>query len=127
MILEVAILYVKSGEEKDFEAAFFEAKKIIGASKGYIEHQLQKCIETKGKYIIVSVVDNGVGISKENLDNLFRIDIQHSTLGTNSEKGTGLGLFLVKEFVAKQKGELKIESDVGKGSSFSFTVPRWNV
>ncbi len=83
--------------------------------------------ETKGKYIIVSVVDNGVGISKENLDNLFRIDIQHSTLGTNSEKGTGLGLFLVKEFVAKQKGELKIESDVGKGSSFSFTVPRWNV
>jgi len=83
--------------------------------------------EVKGKYIVVSVADNGVGISAENLENLFRIDIQHSTLGTNSEKGTGLGLFLVKEFVMKQKGELRIESEEGKGSTFSFTVPRWNV
>lgn len=53
MVLEVAILNVKGGEEKDFEAAFFEAKKIISTSKGYIRHQLQKCIETKGKYILL--------------------------------------------------------------------------
>ena len=53
MILEVAILYVKSDEEKNFELAFSKAKKIISSSKGYIEHQLQKCIETKGKYILL--------------------------------------------------------------------------
>ena len=82
--------------------------------------------EVEEKQVVVSVADNGVGISAENLENLFRIDILHSTLGTNSEKGTGLGLFLVKEFVVKQKGELRIESEVNKGSRFTFTVPRWN-
>lgn len=58
MVLEVAILNVKSGKEKDFESAFFEAKEIISASKGYIEHQLQKCIETKGKYILLVKWEN---------------------------------------------------------------------
>jgi signal transduction histidine kinase/ligand-binding sensor domain-containing protein len=73
----------------------------------------------------VSVIDNGIGIKKEFLANMFRIDIQHSTTGTNDEKGTGLGLFLVKEFVNKQQGTLAIESKVGKGSTFSFTIPIW--
>jgi len=82
--------------------------------------------EISNNQIIVSVIDTGVGISKEKLENLFRIDIQHSTLGTNDEKGTGLGLFLVKEFVTKQEGTLAIESEVGKGSTFSFTVPIWH-
>lgn len=77
-------------------------------------------------YIEVSVIDNGVGITKDKLDNLFRIDVQHSTPGTNHEKGTGLGLILVKEFVIKQQGTLKIESTIGKGSIFSFTIPLWN-
>ena len=58
MVLEVAILNVKSGKEKDFESAFFEATEIISASKGYIEHQLQKCIETKGKYILLVKWEN---------------------------------------------------------------------
>ncbi len=53
MILEVAILYVKSDEEKNFELAFSKAKTIISSSKGYIEHQLQKSIEIKGKYILL--------------------------------------------------------------------------
>jgi len=76
-------------------------------------------------YIEVSVIDNGIGIAKDKLDNLYRIDIQQSTPGTNKEKGTGLGLILVKEFVMKQQGTLKIESTVGEGSIFSFTIPRW--
>lgn len=78
-----------------------------------------------GDNVIVSIIDNGVGISKDRLENLFRIDTEHSTLGTNNEVGTGLGLLLVKEFVSKQFGTLKIESEVGKGSNFSFTVPLW--
>jgi heme-degrading monooxygenase HmoA len=58
MILEVAILNVKKGEETDFESAFFKAKGIISSSKGYIEHQLQKCIENKGKYILLVKWEN---------------------------------------------------------------------
>lgn len=75
--------------------------------------------------VAVSVIDNGVGIAKDKLENLFRIDVQHSTPGTNNEKGTGLGLVLVKEFVSKQQGTLSIESTLGKGSTFSFTIPVW--
>jgi PAS domain S-box-containing protein len=71
----------------------------------------------------VSVKDNGVGISLENMNNLFRLDINHTTLGTNKEKGTGLGLLLCKEFVEKHNGKLLIESKVGKGSTFSFNIP----
>jgi signal transduction histidine kinase/ligand-binding sensor domain-containing protein len=82
--------------------------------------------ETKNKEIVVSVIDNGVGISKERLNNLFNIGINQSTEGTNNEKGTGLGLILVKEFVNKQGGTLNIESEVGKGSAFSFTIPLWS-
>ena len=68
MILEVAILNVKSGEEDKFEAAFSKAKEIISGSKGYIEHQLKKCIETKGKYILLvsweTVEDHTEGFRK---------------------------------------------------------------
>ena len=62
--------------------------------------------ETKDGNVIVSIIDTGVGISKDKLNNLFRIDMQHSTSGTNDQKGTGLGLLLVKEFVTKQLGNL---------------------
>lgn len=71
----------------------------------------------------ITVKDNGVGISPENLEKLFRLDSNHSTLGTNGEKGTGLGLILCKEFVEKHQGKIWIESEFGKGSSFKFTLP----
>jgi len=53
MILEVAILDVKPGLDKDFEMAFAQAKNIISSIKGYISHQLQKCIEKEGRYILL--------------------------------------------------------------------------
>ena len=53
MILEVAILDVKSGKEADFEIAFKEAEAIISAMNGYISHQLQKCIEKENRYILL--------------------------------------------------------------------------
>jgi len=64
-----------------------------------------------------------VGISAENIQKIFRIDSSHSTLGTNGEKGTGLGLILCKEFVEKHGGKIRVESVVGKGSQFVFTLP----
>jgi PAS domain S-box-containing protein len=72
----------------------------------------------------VFVEDNGVGISPENLEKLFRIDTNYTTKGTEEEGGTGLGLILCKEFVEKNGGELKVDSVLESGSTFSFTVNR---
>jgi PAS domain S-box-containing protein len=73
--------------------------------------------------IMVSVSDNGVGISKTNIEKLFRIDQKYTTSGTNREQGTGLGLLLCKEFIEKHGGHIRVESLEGIGSTFSFTLP----
>jgi PAS domain S-box-containing protein len=74
-------------------------------------------------HIEVKVSDNGVGISEAKQDTIFRIDTKSSTPGTDMESGTGLGLILCKEFVEKNGGKIRVESTVGKGSSFIFTLP----
>lgn len=76
-----------------------------------------------GNEMEVTVADTGVGISKENQAKLFRIDVNHSTEGTNEEKGTGLGLILCKEFVEKNGGKIWVESEEGAGAQFKFTLP----
>ncbi|ODG98704.1 antibiotic biosynthesis monooxygenase [Nostoc sp. KVJ20] len=53
MILEAVILNVKSGLEPDFEAAFKKASKIISSMDGYLSHELHKCIEVQGKYLLL--------------------------------------------------------------------------
>lgn len=77
------------------------------------------------KFVEISVSDNGIGISAENRNKLFKIDAFHSTPGTNEEKGTGLGLMLCKEFVELHGGNMFIQSEPGKGSRFSFTLPHY--
>ena len=73
--------------------------------------------------LTVSVSDNGIGIPKERIEQLFRIDENYSTSGTLNEKGTGLGLILCKEFIEKHGGKIWVESEEGKGSIFYFTLP----
>jgi len=77
----------------------------------------------KGDFCEISVNDNGVGISEQDIQKIFRIDSNHTTLGTNGEKGTGLGLILCKEFIEKHQGKIDVKSTVGKGSQFTFTLP----
>jgi signal transduction histidine kinase len=77
----------------------------------------------KQNEIIFSVSDNGVGISKNSIKKLFRIDQSYSTTGTNEETGTGLGLILCKEFVEKNNGKIWVDSVEKKGSTFYFTLP----
>ncbi len=72
---------------------------------------------------MVTVSDNGIGISKSSMEKLFRIDESYSTPGTRNEKGTGLGLILCKEFIEKHGGKIWVESEVMKGSTFYFTLP----
>jgi len=73
--------------------------------------------------VIISVSDNGIGIPPENLTKLFDISEVITTTGTAKETGTGLGLLLCKEFVEKHGGKIWVESEVGKGSDFKFTLP----
>jgi ligand-binding sensor domain-containing protein/signal transduction histidine kinase len=80
-------------------------------------------IDQKEDFCEITVKDSGVGISEEDIQKIFRIDSNHSTLGTNGEKGTGLGLILCKEFVEKHNGKIWVESIVGQGSQFIFTLP----
>jgi PAS domain S-box-containing protein len=72
---------------------------------------------------VVSVQDTGIGIPDRMIGRLFCIDQSYSTAGTNNEQGTGLGLILCKEFVEKHGGTIWVDSEVDKGSTFSFTLP----
>ncbi|MCX6303606.1 MAG: hybrid sensor histidine kinase/response regulator [Bacteroidetes bacterium] len=71
----------------------------------------------------ISVTDNGIGITRENINKLFCIDCNVASRGTEGEEGTGLGLILCKEFIDKNAGEIRIESEVGAGSTFTITIP----
>ncbi|WP_209330387.1 tetratricopeptide repeat-containing sensor histidine kinase [Lunatimonas salinarum] len=71
-----------------------------------------------------SVQDTGIGMDSDTLERLFKPDFQSKRYGTAGEKGTGLGLILVKDFVEKNNGELTIKSKQGVGSTFSFTLPK---
>jgi len=78
-----------------------------------------------GDFIEVKVKDTGVGMNDADKAKLFRIDIHHTTAGTNDERGTGLGLVLCNELISKNKGKMWVESTLGQGSSFYFTLPKF--
>lgn len=78
--------------------------------------------ERNGRQIIC-IQDNGVGISKENLAKLFDQHLHPSTKGTGNEKGTGLGLMLCKDFMERNQGSIRVESEKGKGTSFYIELP----
>lgn len=80
--------------------------------------------EDKGTFWNICVQDDGVGMKPEVLKMLFDKTSPYSTRGTANEKGTGLGLILCKEFVEKNGGTISVKSEEGKGSTFSFTVPK---
>ncbi|GMQ29804.1 sensor histidine kinase [Algoriphagus confluentis] len=78
--------------------------------------------QVEENWATVCVQDYGVGISKENLEKL-NSGVSFTTRGQNNESGTGLGMILVKEYIMKNKGELKIQSQKGQGSKFCFSLP----
>ena len=79
--------------------------------------------QMKGDQVEISVSDNGVGMTKESIEKLFRIETSFTTRGTENEKGTGLGLLLCKEFVEKHGGEIWLTSVLGQGSKFIISIP----
>ena len=83
------------------------------------------CIEAREmrSHIEVMVQDTGTGISKEGLQRLME-ENYYTTKGTVGEAGTGLGLMLCKEFLSRNGGRMHVESEPGKGSTFTFTLPK---
>jgi len=78
----------------------------------------------KDGFVEVCVQDTGIGIELEKSSELFNFNTIFSTNGTDGEKGTGLGLPLCKEFVEKNGGKIWVESEIGKGSKFTFTLTK---
>ncbi len=76
--------------------------------------------------IKISVKDDGVGISLEKQEKLFQINSNNSSEGTENENGTGLGLILCREFTEKHGGKICVKSETGKGSVFTFSIPKIN-
>ncbi|MFC2152388.1 sensor histidine kinase [Bacteroidota bacterium] len=74
----------------------------------------------------IRVRDTGIGIDPKNIQKLFKLDESYSTEGTEDEMGTGLGLILCHEFIEKHRGKIWVESKIGFGSKFIFTLPIQN-
>ena len=86
--------------------------------------QIESVFSKTGVGLIeVSVADNGVGISPENMAKLFQAETRHTTLGTAKEQGAGLGLIICKALVETQYGQIRLESEVNKGTTVRFTLP----
>lgn len=78
----------------------------------------------KGKEILVKVKDTGIGIEKKHLPRLFEKFYQAQSPYTREYGGTGLGLDLVKGFIDLHKGRIWVESEIGQGTTFFFTLPK---
>jgi signal transduction histidine kinase len=88
-------------------------------------HDIPDHLDRKAAPMVeLSVADDGVGFSREALENLFRIDRKVKSSGTANESGSGLGLILCQEFMQYNGGTIRVESELGKGSRVIITIPR---
>lgn len=75
-------------------------------------------------WVEIAIADTGIGLATEDLPKLFRIDTHYTQVGTAGEQGTGLGLSLCKDLITKHGGRIWVESEIGAGTTFRFTLPR---
>jgi len=89
----------------------------------YQNSKIEISQELKDDLYVFTIQDYGIGMNRETLEKLFKIESTHPISGTANEKGTGLGLIICKEFVERNGGSIWVESKEGKGSSFHFNLP----
>lgn len=141
LVLEVCYLFEGKALEKNIKLSCDKIDDVrvvadIGMLKFIVRNLVNNAIKftengevkvetepTKDQKIIVRVIDNGIGITPDVLERIKLEDKRISTKGTRNEKGTGLGIQLIREFLSIHKTEIKIESEDKKGSTFSFVLP----
>lgn len=141
VVAEVMVLMIEKANSKKIELLnLIPDQIIVSADQDMLKTILRNMISNALKFtfargkieiqaisrqieIEITVRDTGTGIKKEDLNNLFKVGSNFSQRGTENEQGTGLGLMLCKEFVEKHGGRIWVESEVGKGSDFKFTLP----
>jgi signal transduction histidine kinase len=140
-IYEVSQIMEKKAKQKQVSIINKARESVVFADDNMVFSVLQNLVYNaikfsfpKGKIEILQeehddkveilISDNGVGMNSEQLDNLFKMEEMHSLPGTNEEKGTGLGLILCKEFIEKNNGEIWVESELEKGTTVHFTLPK---
>ena len=142
LINEVALLFTDIASQKSIAlnlemvqpSSVFADKSMIGTVLRNLISNAIKYTKPGGSITITSylhdngvriaVSDTGIGIPQIAIDNLFRIDKNQSTPGTQDELGTGLGLILCKEFVEKHGGQIEVESEINKGTTFLVSLPQ---
>lgn len=90
----------------------------------YQNSEIKATIEEKDEFYYLSISDSGIGIKPENISKIFQIDTHFTTLGTNNEKGTGLGLILVKEMVERNGGTVSVRSEINQGTTFTVSIKK---
>lgn len=91
---------------------------------GTVVVRVQDHVESEGGKVVVSVQDDGCGMSEEQQKKLLKIESHFSTFGTNNEEGSGLGLLLCADFAHKNGGRLWFTSEAGVGTTFNFSIPK---
>jgi len=141
LINEIALLFTDIASQKNISldlelvhsTSIFADKAMIGTVLRNLISNSIKYTKPGGKITItaferendisIAVSDTGVGMPQTAIDNLFRIDKNQSTPGTQDELGTGLGLILCKEFVEIHGGQIEVESEINKGTTFLVSLP----
>ena len=96
---------------------------IVNAIKfSHAESKIRLELSDNDEMKTISVIDSGVGMSQQQVQQLFSDEIIN-TVGTKGERGSGIGLTLTSDFISKLGGKLNVESEEGKGSTFSVTLP----
>jgi len=142
IVQEIVVLLSSSAKIKNITLNYFQSENfLIIADENMLKTILRNLISNAIKFtnlggnidiyavpdhnrIEITIADNGLGLDEKTRKKLFRLETSFTTNGTTNEKGSGLGLILCKEFVEKQGGEIWVESELGIGSEFKFTLPK---
>ena len=141
IISEIIILNQSSAQAKNIALQFSSAQQIeLYTDENMVKTVLRNLIANAIKFtnfggIIkilvnitkeqaeIAIIDNGIGMSKKAIREIFDTNTSITSTGTANEKGSGLGLILCKQLVKKLNGNLLVESEIGKGSTFKLILP----